>query len=192
MLHQHPLPTPDEVFTELKGSTTFTQIDFADAYFQIKVDDEAKALPTINTHRGLLRYNRLSFDVKSAPSIFQQIRDSMIYELEGCAAYLDDLMVIGRNIGEHVANLEALFKWTSDYGFRVRVDKCNFPMSQRQYLGNIIDSTGRQLDPAKIELFRKMPNSTNIGQMRSFLGCLPTADTSSVRCDNCVHRWMIY
>ncbi|XGW09076.1 hypothetical protein V3C99_011411 [Haemonchus contortus] len=133
MLHQYPLPTPDEVFMEPKGSTTFTQIDFADAYFQIKVDDEAKGLLTINTHRGLHRYNRLPFDVKSAPSIFQQISDSMIYELEGCAAYLDDLMVTGRNIGEHVANLEALFKRTSDYGFRVRVDKCNFPMSQRRY-----------------------------------------------------------
>uniref|UniRef100_W6NM52 Uncharacterized protein K02A2.6-like n=1 Tax=Haemonchus contortus TaxID=6289 RepID=W6NM52_HAECO len=32
MLHQYPLPTEDDVFTKLNGGTTFTQIDFADAY----------------------------------------------------------------------------------------------------------------------------------------------------------------
>nr|CDJ90128.1 RNA-directed DNA polymerase (reverse transcriptase) domain containing protein [Haemonchus contortus] len=167
MLHQHPLPTPDDVFTKLNGGTTFTQIDFADAYLQIEVDDEAKELLTINTHRGLLRYNRLPFGVKSAPGI-----KSMICGLEGCAAYLDDVIVTGRNIEEHVANLEALFKRISDYGFRVRVDKCNFLMPQLRYLGNIIDSTGRRPDPAKIEVIRKMPNPTDIGQVRSFLGML--------------------
>ncbi|XGW21465.1 hypothetical protein V3C99_004430 [Haemonchus contortus] len=172
MLHQHPLPSPDDVFAKLNGGTAFTQIDFADAYLQIEVEDEAKELLTINTHRGLLRYNRLPFGVKSAPGIFQQIIDSMICGLEGCAAYLDDVIVTGRNIEEHVANLEALFKRISDYGFRVRMDKCNFLMPQLRYLGNIIDSTGRRPDSAKIEVIRKMPHPKNVGQVRSFLGML--------------------
>uniref|UniRef100_A0A0N4W5J5 RNA-directed DNA polymerase n=1 Tax=Haemonchus placei TaxID=6290 RepID=A0A0N4W5J5_HAEPC len=106
ILHKHLLPTPDDVFTKLNGGTTFTQIDFADAHLQIEVDDEAKELLTINTYRGRLRYNRLPFGVKYAPGIFQQIIDSMIYGLKGCAAYLDDVTVTCRNIEEHVANLE--------------------------------------------------------------------------------------
>ncbi|EYC07744.1 hypothetical protein Y032_0069g372 [Ancylostoma ceylanicum] len=172
MLHQHPLPTPDDVFTKLNGGTTFTQIDFADAYLQIELDDAAKELLTINTHRGLLRYNRLPFGVKSAPGIFQQIMDSMICGLNGCAAYLDDVIVTGRTIEEHVANLEALFKRISAYGFRVRVEKCNFLMPQLRYLGNIIDATGRRPDPSKIEAIQKMPEPRDIGQLRSFLGML--------------------
>nr|CDJ84418.1 RNA-directed DNA polymerase (reverse transcriptase) domain containing protein [Haemonchus contortus] len=172
MLHQHPLPTPDDVFAKLNGGTAFTQIDFADAYLQIEVEDEAKELLTISTHGGPLRYNRLPFGFKSAPGIFQQIIDSMICGLEGCAAYLDGVIVTGRNIEEHVANLEALSKRISDYGFRVRMDKCNFLMPQLRYLGNIIDSTGRRPDSAKIEVMRKMPHPTDVGQVRSFLGML--------------------
>ncbi|PIO64088.1 hypothetical protein TELCIR_14297 [Teladorsagia circumcincta] len=42
MQHQHPLPIPDEIFAEHNGGTTFTQIDFPDAYLQVEVDDEAK------------------------------------------------------------------------------------------------------------------------------------------------------
>ncbi|PIO53491.1 hypothetical protein TELCIR_25173, partial [Teladorsagia circumcincta] len=96
----------------------------------------------------------------------------MICGLEGCAAYLDDVIVTGRNIEEHVANLEALFRRISDYGFCVRIEKCNFLMPQLRYLGNIIDATGCRPDPAKIEVIRKMPHPTDIGQVRSFLGML--------------------
>ncbi|PIO70502.1 hypothetical protein TELCIR_07643 [Teladorsagia circumcincta] len=72
MQHQHPLPTPDDVFTNFHSGSTSTQIDFADVYLQIEDDDEAKELLTFNTHRGLkLRCNPLPSSVKSAPGIFQ-------------------------------------------------------------------------------------------------------------------------
>ncbi|KAK6764580.1 hypothetical protein RB195_024779 [Necator americanus] len=91
-LHQHPLPTAANVFTKLNGGQLFTQIDFAEAYLQVEVEEESKEMLTINTHRGLYRYNRLPFDVKSAPGIFKQIMDSMICGLKGVAAYLDDVI----------------------------------------------------------------------------------------------------
>ncbi|XGW21487.1 hypothetical protein V3C99_004446 [Haemonchus contortus] len=52
------------------------------------------------------------------------------------------------------------------------MDKCNFLMPQLRYLGNIIDFTGRRPDSAKIEVIRKMPHPTDVGQVRSFLGML--------------------
>ncbi|KHJ76848.1 hypothetical protein OESDEN_23532 [Oesophagostomum dentatum] len=109
-LPQHPLPTAEEVFTKLNGGQLFTQIDFAEAYLQVEVEEESKEMLTINTHRGLFRYNRLPFGVKSAPGIFQQIMDAMICGLEGVAAYLDDVIVTGRTDAGHRQNLEALFK----------------------------------------------------------------------------------
>ncbi|EYB86471.1 hypothetical protein Y032_0278g1160 [Ancylostoma ceylanicum] len=130
MLHQHPLPTVEDVFNTLNGGEFFSQIDLADAYLQIEVDDASKELLTINTHRGLFRYNRLTFGVKSAPGIFQQIIDSMIAGLNGVAAYLDDIIVTGRNMEEHRQNLEALFERIHTYGFRVRMEKCTFMMSE--------------------------------------------------------------
>ena len=172
MLHQHPLPTAEDIFTKLNGGTVFSQIDFADAYLQVEVNDNSKELLTINTHRGLFRYNRLPFGVKSAPGIFQQIIDSMISGLSGVAAYLDDVIVTGRTIEEHNAHLEALFKRILNFGFRVRLNKCNFVMPQITYLGNIIDSHGRHPDPKKIKVIQQMPHPTNIAQVRSFLGLI--------------------
>ncbi|XGW28165.1 hypothetical protein V3C99_008177 [Haemonchus contortus] len=171
-LHQHPLPTTEEIFTKLNGGQLFSQIDLADAYLQIEVDEVSKELLTINTHRGLFRYNRLPFGVKSAPGIFQQIIDSMIAGLDGVAAYLDDIIVTGRTTMEHLHNLEALLRRIEQYGFRVREEKCHFMMTEIHYLGNIIDASGRRPDPEKIQAITKMPRPDNVAQLRSFLGML--------------------
>ena len=67
----YPLPKIEDIFASLSGGKTFTKLDLAHAYNQIELDDEAKHLATINTSKGLYRYNRLPFGVASAPAIFQ-------------------------------------------------------------------------------------------------------------------------
>uniref|UniRef100_A0A8R1EJJ9 RNA-directed DNA polymerase n=1 Tax=Caenorhabditis japonica TaxID=281687 RepID=A0A8R1EJJ9_CAEJA len=117
--HQHPLPTAEDIFTTLNGGKYFTQIDLAEAYLQIEVEEQCKKLLTINTHLGLFYPNRLPFGVKTAPAIFQQIIDTMISGLEGVAAYMDDLVICGSTIEEHNARLHKLFKRIEEFGLRV-------------------------------------------------------------------------
>ncbi|KHJ76150.1 hypothetical protein OESDEN_24231, partial [Oesophagostomum dentatum] len=163
-LHQHPLTTAEEVFTKLNGGQLFTQIDFAEAYLQVEIEEESKEMLTINTHRGLFRYNRLPFGVKS----------SHIPADYGC----DDLWIGGRccvfgrgcTDAEHHQNLKALFKRIQEYGFHVRMEKCNFLMPQIRYFGCITDKDGRHPDPEKIEVIRQMPVPRNVQEVRSFLG----------------------
>ena len=162
----------DDVFTKLNGGTVFSQIDFAEAYHQVEVAEECKELLTINTHKGLFRYNRLPFGVKSAPGIFQQIIDTMISGLDGVAAYLDDVIVTGRTLEEHNRNLEALFNRILCYGFRIRIEKCNLMMSEITYLGQVISATGRRPDPKKIDSIIQMPAPKDISQVRTFLGLI--------------------
>ncbi|EYC39146.1 hypothetical protein Y032_0673g1398 [Ancylostoma ceylanicum] len=78
----------------------------------------------------------------------------MIAGLYGVAAYLDDIIVTGRNIKEHRHSLEGLFKRIYTYGFRVRMEKCT---SEIRYLGDIIDKSGRCPDPEKIRAITEMP-----------------------------------
>ncbi|XGW11934.1 hypothetical protein V3C99_012977 [Haemonchus contortus] len=169
---QHPLPTTEEVFTKLNGGQFFSQIDLADAYLQIEVESRSKEMLTINAHRGLYRYNRLPFGVKSAPGIFQQIMDSMICGLQGVAPYLDDIIVTGHTYEEHCRNLETLLNRISEYGFHVRLVKCHFLMPMVRYLGFILDKDGRRPDPEKIEAVRQMPVPWNVAEVRSFLGMI--------------------
>ncbi|KAK6764099.1 hypothetical protein RB195_024431 [Necator americanus] len=104
--NQHPLPTPEDTFAKLSGGRYFSQLDLAEAYFQLEVNDVSKQLLTINTHRGLYRFNRLPFGVKPTPCIFQKCMDALIAGTDGASAYLVDILVTGRTIGEHNARLD--------------------------------------------------------------------------------------
>nr|CDJ92466.1 RNA-directed DNA polymerase (reverse transcriptase) domain containing protein [Haemonchus contortus] len=170
--HQHPLPTPDDIFTKFNGGRYFSQLDLAEAYLQLEVDVDLKQLLTINTHRGLFRFNRLPFGVKPAPGIFQQCIDALIAGLDGTAAYLDDILVTGRTIDEHNTRLEAMLLRIQDYGFRVRLEKCKFLQTEINYLGFVINEQGRRPDPDKIEAIQKMPAPKDVSQLRASLGLI--------------------
>lgn len=75
-------------------------------YLQIELDDDSKQYLTINTHRGLFTYNRLSFGHKSAASIFQRIMDNLFSNLDHVTVYQDDILITGANATEHLNNLK--------------------------------------------------------------------------------------
>ncbi|EGT45586.1 hypothetical protein CAEBREN_24623 [Caenorhabditis brenneri] len=114
----HPLPTSEDIFGTLKGSV-FSQIDLRDAYLQVELDEESQKVVVINTHKGLFKYKRMAFGLKTAPAIFQKIVDKMIAGIPGVAAYLDDVIVSAESHEEHEKTLTKLFQRLQEYGFRI-------------------------------------------------------------------------
>ena len=60
LVDKYPLPKPEDLFAALAGGKKFTKLDLAQAYLQLRLDDEAREYTTINTHKGMYRFNRLS------------------------------------------------------------------------------------------------------------------------------------
>ena len=52
----YPLPRIDELFANLSGGQTFTNLDLSHAYLQLELEEESKELVTINTHKGLFKH----------------------------------------------------------------------------------------------------------------------------------------
>ncbi|XP_055632416.1 uncharacterized protein K02A2.6-like [Toxorhynchites rutilus septentrionalis] len=65
--NQYPLPLPEDIFTKMAGCRWYSHIDLSDAYLQLEVDPRDQHLLTINTHKGLFRYTRITPGIKSAP-----------------------------------------------------------------------------------------------------------------------------
>lgn len=126
----------------------------------------------MNTHRGLYVYNRLPPGVKAAPGAFQQLMETMLTGLKDVAAYLDDIVVGGVDEATHTANLFAVLRRLSEYGFKIRREKCNFRQKRIKYLGHVLDRNGLRPDPAKIEAIVNMPPPKQTSEVRSFLGAV--------------------
>nr|XP_049467012.1 uncharacterized protein K02A2.6-like [Anopheles coluzzii] len=125
--NHYPLPTSEEIFAQLNGSTVFNIVDLSDAYLQLEVDDDSKKRLTINTHRGLFRFNRLAPGVKSAPGVFQRVVDGMIADIPGVRSFIDDVIVFGKDISSHATSLNLLFLRFKEYGFHVKAEECHLP-----------------------------------------------------------------
>ena len=59
----YPLPRIESLFASLARGTVFSKLNLSHAYLQVPVDDDSKEYLTVNTHKGLFRYNRLLFNL---------------------------------------------------------------------------------------------------------------------------------
>lgn len=169
---QHPLPKPDELFAALAGGVKFSKIDLTQAYQQMMLDEDSRVYVTVNTHQGLFRYTRLPFGIASAPAIFQRSMDSILQGLSHVQCYIDDIIITGSNEEEHLCNLEEVLKRLSEYGIRVKQEKCAFFKDTVEYLGHQISSDGLHTAPKKVEAIQAAPVPKNTQELRSFLGLL--------------------
>ena len=89
----YPLTTSEEMFSTLANGESYTKLNLARAYKQMKVRKECRPLLTINTHCGLFQYTRLPFGITSAPSLWQRAMAQVLSGLSGVVCYIDDILV---------------------------------------------------------------------------------------------------
>ena len=168
----YPLPTPEDIYNELAGSTVFSVIDIPDAYHHLEVDEESRELLTISTSEGLIRSTRMLQGVKTAPSIFQKAMDVTLAGLKCAKAYFDDVIVFSRSVKEHKTHLRRVFRRMRKNGFKLKKKKCKLFMREIKFLGRIVSADGIRPDPEKIIAIQQMSVPVDVPTLRSFLGMI--------------------
>ena len=171
-IHVYPLPRIEDLFANLSGGQFFSKLDLNSAYQQIELDEASKKFTTINTSRGLFQYNRLPFGIASAPSIFQRAMETLLRDIPGVSVYLDDILVSGRNIQDHLINLQNVLDRLQSAGLTLKREKCAFALESVEYLGHIIDRNGLRPSPNKLKAINEVPEPSNISELKSFVGLL--------------------
>ena len=171
-IESYPLPRVEELFANLSQGKYFSKLDMSNAYLQLPLSHEAQNLVTINTHLGLFRYHRLPFGVSLAPAIFQRFMETLLRGLGGTALYLDDILVSGSTLEEHIQNLQAVFSKLSQAGLKLNRNKCIFLQTKIEYLGHVIDAEGLHLSPKKFSAIKEAPAQSTVTQLRAFLGLI--------------------
>lgn len=164
------LPTFEQLTSKLANCKYFSIIDLKDAYLQLEVAEGDRKYLVISTHNGYYRYKRLPFGLSSSPTIFQTYMNRLLQGLNKVGVLLDDIIITGKDIEEHMENLREVLKRMNHAGLRAKVEKCKFFQRSVTYLGHKIDENGIHPTEDKIEAIRNAPSPTNVKQLRSFLG----------------------
>ena len=84
--------------------------------------------------------------------------------------YIDDVIIPGRSLKDHLNNLQAIFQKLRQAGLKLRPKKCAFLQRQVNYLGHVVTCDGMAADPTKVEKVATWLMPTTTKEVQQFLG----------------------
>ena len=166
----YPMPTAEEIFCRVGTACKFAKVDLKSAYSQVALDEEARALSIINTHRGLYTVERLQMGMKNASAIFQRCMEQILVGIPGIIVYQDDVMVCAdssRQLKKRLAQLKLRLK---EFNVTVNSDKCVDECDSLRFLGFIFSAKGVSPDPALTTKIADAPSPSSSSELASFIG----------------------
>ena len=165
------LPRIDETLDRLHGAKWFSSLDLQSGYWQVELDDNAKAMTAFTVGNiGFYECLRMPFGLTNAPATFQRLMEKVLVDLPFCFAYLDDVIIFSKTFEEHLKRLEEVFQRIVDYGLKLKPSKCHFLQQKVKYLGHIVSESGIEADPDKISAVKEWPIPTTVHELRQLLG----------------------
>ena len=116
-------------------------MDIKAGYHNVRCTPNTQNVLGITTQEGLFKWVRMPFGPQQAPACFQFIMDSVLHDLDGVCAYLDDLKTQGAT-WQHCwqATLRA-FEALTRAGFKINLRKCKLLVHSCTLLGCIVSAS---------------------------------------------------
>lgn len=167
-----PLPSIAVSLDSLDGAKYFCTLDLASGYWQVPLDDDAKAKSAFVVPGGLYEFQVMPFGLCNAPSTFERLMENILVGLQWkiLLVYLDDVIVFGSTIPEMIARLEMVLQRLRNANLKLKPKKCNLFQKEVLYLGHVVSAEGVKTDPTKVEAVKSWPTPSNPTEVRSFLG----------------------
>lgn len=167
-----PMPQIEEILDNLGKSVYFSTLDLKSGFHQIPMDEKSQEKTAFSTDKGHFEFTRMPFGLKNGPATFQRAMNNVLNGLIGkiCHVYLDDIIIVGENLEQHINNLDTVFKRLSQFNLKIQLDKCEFLRRETEFLGHVITQDGVKPNPEKIEKILNWPIPKTAKEIKQFLG----------------------
>ena len=98
--------------------------------------------------------------------------ENLLQGIEGVAVYIDDILVTGSTVDEHICTLDKVQERIESAGLTLDKSKCYFLRSRIEYLGYITDEEGLRPTAEKVKAISEAPEPKNVAELHSFLGMI--------------------
>lgn len=131
----------------------------------------------ITTSYGHYEYNVVPFGLKTAPSFFQRLMNTLFRFETGkgageipISAYLDEILVHTPSVQTHLIHWEYVLRKFQNANLKLKLSKCNFFQSSQYFLGHEVSAKGYCPQTEKIKAIQQYPVLQKVDAVRSFLG----------------------
>ena len=157
---------------QCSGSRFFSTLDFTQFYHQLPLVDSDKPKTAFYVMDELWQFTRCPFGLTNAVTGCMRVMREVFKGLDGTIIYLDDILVHGRTMEEHDERLEQVFRRIEKHNLSLNPVKCQFTLSEIQYLGHKLFGGQISPDPDRIKPIIDSPHPSNTAELERFLGMI--------------------
>lgn len=166
----YPLPRMEDCVDRVGTAKYVSKFDLLKGYYQVPLSARAQEVSSFIVPSGLYSYTVMSFGLRNAPATFQRLMNQVVAGLEGCAVYLDDVVVYSDIWAEHIQRIRKLFQRLQDAHLTVNLAKCEFARATVTYLGKVVGQGQVKPVRAKVQAIDSFPPPTSKKELMRFLG----------------------
>ena len=141
------LPLLESCIETLSGNVWFSKLDANAAYWLISIYPDDIKKTTFTTKYGLIEFPRMEFGLCNAPATFSRAINLVLHGLNWniALAFLDDLLVLGRDPEDHLQNLREVFDRFREYGIKFKPTKSELFQKKVEFLGRQVSREGVEM-----------------------------------------------
>jgi len=170
--NKYPLPRIDDLMDQLHGAVVFSKIYLRSGYHQILVKVEVVQKNAFRSRYGHYEFLVMPFGVTNAPAIFMDYMNQIFRPFldKFVVVFIDYILIYSRTREEHAEHLRTVLNILREKQLDAKLSKCDFWMSEIQFLGHVISAQGISVDPSKVEVVLQWERPKTVIEIRSFVG----------------------
>ena len=168
----YPSITPAEAVADIEQSKAnyFTMFDALKGYHQCPLDKESPKLTTFITSFGRFKYLRVPYGICSISEHYNRRMDEAFEGMQDFIRVVDDVVAFDRDQFQHIEHVRQLLCRCEKKHISLNGDKFKFCLTEVQFAGFKLTSTGYSVSPEITEAIANFPTPSSRTDLRSFCG----------------------
>jgi hypothetical protein len=133
-----PLPRIEDCIDKVGNARFVSKFDLLKGFWQVPLTDRAKEISAFVTPDGLFQYKVMPFGMKNSPPTFQRLINQVTSGIQGCEAYIDDIIIYSDSWEDHIRVLKQFFGRLTEANLTVNRTKSEFGRAAVTFLGHVV------------------------------------------------------
>ncbi|CDH61104.1 hypothetical protein RO3G_16746 [Lichtheimia corymbifera JMRC:FSU:9682] len=167
---RYPLPTINEIFHALGGSTVFTTLDLTNAFHRFKIRPHDRPITTFTYNNRQYMFRGCPFGLKPISSKFQRVMHIIFKDMPFVRTIVDDIVVFSPDMETHTKHVQQAISALTRANLILNPAKCHFAQKAVYLLGFCISEQGKSLDTRKVSNAIEWPLPRTGKDIQRFMG----------------------